>query len=325
LGLPGNWWMAGSIPADLVQFFMHVVVILQKLAYLHGWPDFFEEDAEPDDETLLIFSIFVGVMFGVGSAAKLLADLAERVGEQVLKRLPRQALTKWGFYRLAKEIVKLIGIRLTKQSFARAMSKIIFILSGFVSGALTWLWFTAMSRKLHKHLETLRPHLDDGKMKTYQPLKSLEQNEERTDSSGHGMGDVCQDLIRAGQGLVDTSHWVDCLEGYPTDLLSKIRRQLQLNVEGLSEKFNRNSRYFGYSRVGGSDVLYIYVQKQQLRIDLKISRECDAQLQRLGFAVNYVNNFQGRAGWLTGWEVPHDTDRTEIVMKWMLKAFSEEK
>jgi len=162
LGLPGNWWMAGSIPADLAQFFMHVVAILQKLAYLHGWPDFFEEDTEPDDETLLIFSIFVGVMFGVGSAAKLLADLAERVGEQVLKRLPRQALTKWGFYRLAKEVVKWIGIRLTKQGFARAISKIIPIISGFISGTITWMWFTGMSRKLHKHLETLRPHLDAG-------------------------------------------------------------------------------------------------------------------------------------------------------------------
>ncbi len=157
---PGKWWITATIPADLAQFFWHVAVIIQKLAYLHGWPDFFEDDAEPDDETLLIFSIFVGVMFGVGSAAKLLADMAERVGEQVLKRLPQHALTKWGFYRLAKEIAKWIGIRLTKQSFARAMSKIIPIISGLISGTVTWVWFTGMSRKLHKHLETLRPHLD---------------------------------------------------------------------------------------------------------------------------------------------------------------------
>jgi len=159
VGLPGGWWMAGTIPADLAQFFWHVAVILQKLAYLHGWPELFEKDSEPDDETLLIFSIFIGVMFGAGTASKLLGDLAERVGKQVLNRLPKQALTQWGIYNLSKQIAKWIGIRLTKQSFARILAKAIPVVSGFISGTVTWVSFSLMSRRLRKHLETLRPHL----------------------------------------------------------------------------------------------------------------------------------------------------------------------
>ena len=50
-GLPGGWWIAGTVPADLIQFFWHVLVILQKLAYLYGWPELFSEDSELDDET----------------------------------------------------------------------------------------------------------------------------------------------------------------------------------------------------------------------------------------------------------------------------------
>src|SRR6266850_1727082 len=101
-GLPGGWWIAGTVPADLTQFFWHSLVILQKLAYLYGWPELFSEDSELDDETLLILTVFVGVMLGAESAAKVLGDIAERAAAQVLKRLPRETLTKWGLYQLAR-------------------------------------------------------------------------------------------------------------------------------------------------------------------------------------------------------------------------------
>jgi hypothetical protein len=160
-GIPGGWWIVGTVPADLTQFFWHVTVILQKLAYLHGWPEFFDEDGEPGDETLLVFTIFVGVMFGAATASKLLSDLAERVGQQVVKRLPQKALSKWGLYRLSKQIAKWIGVRLTKTTFARYLSKVIPFVSGFISGAISWISFSFMSKRLRRHLEKLRLHQPD--------------------------------------------------------------------------------------------------------------------------------------------------------------------
>jgi hypothetical protein len=155
-GLPGGWWMAGTMPADLTQFFWHVVVILQKLAYLYGWPSLADKDQELDDETLLLFTIFVGVMFGAGTAAKALGELSEKVAGQVLKRLPKAALTKWGIYRLAREVAKWIGVKLTKETFVKWLSKAIPVFSGFLSGGITWLSFSGMSKRLRNHLEKLR-------------------------------------------------------------------------------------------------------------------------------------------------------------------------
>jgi len=154
-GLPGGWWIAGTVPADLTQFFWHVLVILQKLAYLYGWPELFSADSELDDETLLILTVFVGAMLGAESAAKVLGDIAERAAAQVLKRLPRETLTKWGFYRLAREVAKRIGIKLTEDSFARYLSRIVPILGGIISGTVTWISFSLMTSRLAAHLESL--------------------------------------------------------------------------------------------------------------------------------------------------------------------------
>jgi hypothetical protein len=154
-GLPGGWWIAGTAPADLTQFFWHVLVILQKLAYLYGWPELFSEDSELDDETLLILTVFVGAMVGAESAAKVLGDIAERATAQVLKRLPRETLTKWGLYRLAREVAKGIGIKLTEDSFSRYLSRIVPVLGGIISGTVTWISFSLMTSRLAAHLESL--------------------------------------------------------------------------------------------------------------------------------------------------------------------------
>lgn len=156
-GLPGGWWIAGTIPADLTQFFGHSLVILQKLAYLYGWPELFSEDSELelDDETLSILTVFIGVMLGAESAAKVLGDIAERAVAQVLQRLPRETLTKWGLSRLAREVAKRIGIKLSEDSFARYLSRIVPILGGIISGTVTWISFSLMTSRLAAHLESL--------------------------------------------------------------------------------------------------------------------------------------------------------------------------
>src|SRR5256886_8427504 len=154
-GLPGGWWIAGTVPADLTQFSWHVLVILQKLAYLYGWPELFTEDSELDEETLLILTVFVGAMLGAESAAKVLGDIAERAAAQVLKRLPRETLTKWGLNGFAREVAKRIGIKLTEDSFARYLSRIVPILGGSISGTVTWISFSLMTSRLAAHLESL--------------------------------------------------------------------------------------------------------------------------------------------------------------------------
>lgn len=157
-GLPGGWWMAATIPTDLAQYFWHVSTIAQKLAYLHGWPELLHEGEDIDDETLMIFTIFVGAMYGTSLASKALEGLGKTVGKQVATRLPKVALTKFGFYKLAKEIAKWLGVKLTKEKFSRFLSKAVPIIGGAISGSITWVAFSKMSVRLQRHLEMLEPH-----------------------------------------------------------------------------------------------------------------------------------------------------------------------
>jgi hypothetical protein len=128
-------------------------------------------------------------------------------------------------------------------------------------------------------------------------------------------------LVCAETGLLKDSAWKRTLEGYPTVLVCSIRKELARRIPGLSEKFNRKSRYFGYWTDTDNDRAYIFVQKKNLCILLCISRDFEAEVRKTGFDVRFINNFQGRAGWLTGLYVPHTTKNVGKLMKWLLKAF----
>ncbi|MHB1392830.1 MAG: EcsC family protein [Clostridia bacterium] len=153
-GIPGGWWVAGTIPLDLTQFFYNVIQLLQKMAYIYGWPDFFEK-TELDDETILKISIFVGVMFGSVEANKLIADLSRRLAEQVGKRLPQMPLTKYGVYNLAKKIATWIGIKLTKDSFAKVVAKLIPIIGAVANGTISYFTMRSMALNLKTYLSSL--------------------------------------------------------------------------------------------------------------------------------------------------------------------------
>ncbi|WP_437739140.1 hypothetical protein WMF39_25710 [Sorangium sp. So ce1504] len=154
-GLPGGWWIAGTIPADLAQYFWHVVVVLQKLAYLHGWPSLFQDDEDIDDETKLVLTLFIGVMLGAQAATNGLSKLATAMGGEVAKRLPRAPLTKYAVYQIAKQVAKWIGVRLTKKKFAELVGRAVPIIGGGVAGVITWIAFGGGAKRLLEHLEGL--------------------------------------------------------------------------------------------------------------------------------------------------------------------------
>ena len=64
VGLPGGLAMAATMPADLTQYFFHVFVLSQKLAYLYGYPDFCDENGELSEMANDLLTIFIGVMMG---------------------------------------------------------------------------------------------------------------------------------------------------------------------------------------------------------------------------------------------------------------------
>ena len=130
------------------------------------------------------------------------------------------------------------------------------------------------------------------------------------------------EILQSHLGLLPKEHWAQVLESHPTGLLCSVRERLVQVVPGLTEKFNVSSRYFGYCVQGEMDRAYVYVQKQKLVIDLCISPDCAKDLRQAGFTVRPRRNFQGNAGWLTGWQVAHSAQKVDTITAWICKAFS---
>lgn len=155
-GIPGGIALAGTVPADLVQYFAHVLRVEQKLAYLYGWQTFLDDNDEIDDETILELVVLMGVMLGVGTAATQLTRFAAEVAmPHVVKTVERKALTKTAWYPLMKKILGATGIKVTKNTFAKTAGKAVPVIGGVVSGGMTYASFKPSAERPRKHLRSL--------------------------------------------------------------------------------------------------------------------------------------------------------------------------
>ena len=98
--------MAATIRGDMAKYYWHTFVLAQKLAYLYGIPDLRDEEGNLSETSQDMLTLFVGVMMGAAAANNVIKAFAE----QVVKRLPRQALTKTVYYPIIKQVAKWIGI-----------------------------------------------------------------------------------------------------------------------------------------------------------------------------------------------------------------------
>ena len=161
-GIPGGIAMIGTVPADVVQYFGHILRIVQKLAYLYGWESLFGSNAKMDDETANLMTLFIGVMFGVSGASSALAKVAEKASGKVYRSLVAKALTKGTIYPIVKKVATAIGVKMTKEIFAKAVAKAVPIVSGVASAGLTYGTYRPMASKLRKYLHELEERKEKG-------------------------------------------------------------------------------------------------------------------------------------------------------------------
>lgn len=190
-GIPGGFAMAGTIPADMAQYYWHVFVLAQKLAYLYGFPDLRDENGNLTDTASDMLTLFVGVMMGASAANQAIKGLAKEFAKQVVKRLPQKALTKTLYYPIIKQIAKWIGVKLTKDTFAKGLGKVIPILGGVISGGLTLATFRPSAKRLqHKLQEEMfvinenyqESHNNEDQYSTYEDIsnESIKKEEQFT-------------------------------------------------------------------------------------------------------------------------------------------------
>ncbi|WP_058763122.1 bacteriochlorophyll 4-vinyl reductase [Exiguobacterium chiriqhucha] len=152
-GLPGGIGLAATIPADTAQFFGFSLRLAQETGYLYGYDDFWENgelDVERVNGDLVLF---LGVMFGVGGAAATIKALSAQLSKQALKQLPKKALTKTVYFPIIKKMSAMIGVKMTKDTFAKGVSKMIPLAGGVISGGLTFSSMTKMGNRLLHALE----------------------------------------------------------------------------------------------------------------------------------------------------------------------------
>lgn len=139
---------------------------------------------------------------------------------------------------------------------------------------------------------------------------------------GEGMAGAAN-VVTADAGLLPPEVVSGALRGYPKDMLFGLREVLSSKCPRLREKLNKRSRYLGYSN-GGGDAMYVYVRKKDLLLDVRLSADLTEELQGRGFVVRPRDNYQAKAGWLTGLIVPHDSDKMAEVAQLAIEALTGE-
>ena len=127
-------------------------------------------------------------------------------------------------------------------------------------------------------------------------------------------------IVPEDGGLLADEVIADIFRGYPLDVVRKLRQGLLSVCPSLKEKANKKSRYLGYARGNRPASLFIYVQKKGLLWDVRVPPERGKELERMGFEIRPRDNFQAKAGWLTGLIVPHDTEKLKELEQLALDA-----
>lgn len=151
-GLPGGVAAVASMPADILQYFMFMLRVIQKLAYLYGFEDFHLNEDYVDDELMNKLMVFIGVMFGAGEANMAIKVIAKAAGDNVAKKLARQALTKGTIYPIVKKIAPWLGMQMNKKIFANGVSRAIPVVGGLFAGSLTFVTFKPCANNLKNAL-----------------------------------------------------------------------------------------------------------------------------------------------------------------------------
>lgn len=153
-GLPGGVAAAATIPADLVQFYAHLIHIIQKLTYLYGWGDLVRIDGgEPDTATARALVLLLGVMAGVKEADTLFAQLARRRASGASIEQLREALRSEAVFSSVNDISLALGKRLAHRLTGQVAGKTVPLVGMVISGTISFAGFGDMAKRLHKELK----------------------------------------------------------------------------------------------------------------------------------------------------------------------------
>lgn len=152
-GIPGGLAMAATIPLDVMQFFGMALKLAQEISYMYGAHDLWVDGKIDDERVRSQLIMYCGVMFGVSGAVSGVRVLSTQIAKTTLKKLPQKALTKTFWYPIVKQFGKVIGVKVTKSTVAKGVSKAIPVIGGVISGGLNFASMLPMAKRLYNALD----------------------------------------------------------------------------------------------------------------------------------------------------------------------------
>lgn len=156
-GIPGGFAMLATIPADLANYYYHIVAVGQKLGYLYGFPDMVDKNGDLTEDGEIMLTAFIGVMNKVEAAKKLIKQLAveltKRISEETVTRVVGNLMSKQIVAHGAEAIAKKLGAQISTKTVSRSITKVIPFVSGMICGGITYATFKPQARRLHQALK----------------------------------------------------------------------------------------------------------------------------------------------------------------------------
>ena len=142
-------------PADLVQFYAHLLRVIQMIAYLYGWPELAVEEGDAKEETNDLLTLFTGVMFEVNRAEQAVQKIGNNLAREIREKVRRESGKKDSLMTNAKNVAKMLGTEMTKALLSMGVSHFVPIAGAVLSGGSAMAGFRTMAHRLRKCFESL--------------------------------------------------------------------------------------------------------------------------------------------------------------------------
>lgn len=200
-GIPGGLAMAATIPLDILQFFGMALRLAQELSYMYGADDLWLDGKVDDEKVQSQLLLYCGVMFGVSGAVSGVRVLSTQIAKTTLRKLPQKALTKTFWYPIVKQMGKAIGLKVTKTTVAKGVSKVVPVIGGLVSGGLNFASMMPMAKRLHNALDDAA--FDYTEEELAEDLKVIENISEEVFEEPEEKKDIKTRFSEGGKKAVD--------------------------------------------------------------------------------------------------------------------------
>ena len=155
-GIPGGIGLIATIPADLANYYYHIVSVGQKLGYLYGWPDMLDAKEELTPDGQMALTAFIAVMNKVALAQELVKAMAReaavRVSSETAAKVAGKLLSKQIVGQMAEAVARRLGHRITASSGGKAITRAIPLVSGVICGSVTYVGFRRQAFRLKEVL-----------------------------------------------------------------------------------------------------------------------------------------------------------------------------